>query len=165
MTMKRITNKLMRVFREKGLTLALAESMTCGLMAHQLCNVVGTSEVLKGSIVCYHEEVKTTICKVPRKLVEEFTAESQQVTDELAQNLAQLFQADIYLAVTGLAGPGASEGPGKPVGTVFLSVFYQKKLHRKRLVLKGTPLEIRKQSCEAAYQMLCNIVETQTDCD
>lgn len=157
--MKRITNKLMRVFQAKNLTLALAESMTCGLMAHQLCNVRGTSEVLMGSIVCYHEEVKKAVCKVPAALLKRCTAESQEVTDVLAKNLSKLFQADIYLAVTGLAAPGGSEGPGKPVGTVFLSVFYQNKLYRKQLVLKGSPLEIRKQACKAAYQMLCNIIE------
>lgn len=157
--MKRITNKLMRALLEKGLTLALAESMTCGLMAHQLCNVRGTSEVLKGSIVCYQEEVKKTLCKVPPALLKRFTAESQEVTDALAKQLPALFNADIYLAVTGLAAPGGSEGPDKPVGTVFLSVLYQNKLHQKRLVLKGTPLEIRKQACLAAYAMLCNIIE------
>lgn len=157
--MKRVTNKLMRRFLEKGLTLALAESMTCGLMAHQLCNVRGTSEVLKGSIVCYHEEVKKAVCKVPAALLKRCTAESQEVTDVLAKNLSKLFDADVYLAVTGLAAPGGSEGPGKPVGTVFLSAFYQKKLHCKAMVLKGTPLEIRKKACKAAYQMLCNIIE------
>jgi len=157
--MKRVTNKLMRGFREKGLTLALAESMTCGLMAHQLCNVRGTSEVLKGSIVCYHEDVKRAVCNVPAALLERCTAESQEVTDVLAKNLSKLFHADVYLAVTGLAAPGGSEGPGKPVGTVFLSVFYQKKLHQQEMVLKGTPLEIRKQACVAAYRLLCNVLE------
>lgn len=159
--MKRITNKLMRILQEKGLSLALAESMTCGLMAHQLCNVRGTSEVLKGSLVCYQEEVKVKTCGVPAKLIQKFTAESQEVTDALVENLPKLFNADIYLAVTGLAAPGGSETADKPVGTVFLAASYQKKHHRERLLLKGTPLEIRKQACKKAYQFLCNIIEKE----
>jgi nicotinamide-nucleotide amidase len=162
--MKRITNKLMRLFQDKGLSLALAESMTCGLMAHQLCNVRGTSEVLKGSIVCYQEEVKLKTCGVPAETLEAFTAESQEVTDVLAQNLPMLFHADVYLAVTGLAAPGGSETEEKPVGTVFLAASYQNRLYRKRLALQGTPLEIRKKTCKAAYQLLCNIIEEYPKC-
>lgn len=122
--------QLMTLLKKKKLTVALAESMTCGLMAHQFCSVKGTSEVLRGGIVCYHPDIKVEVCHVPRSAIEKFTPESQAVTDKLAVNISKLFNADICMAVTGLASSGGSEGPDKPVGTTFLSVYYEDKLHR-----------------------------------
>ena len=57
--MKRIVNVLVKSMKAKGLTIALAESVTCGLASHQLNIVKGTSEILIGSVVCYNEKVKT----------------------------------------------------------------------------------------------------------
>lgn len=156
--MKKANTKLIKLLKEKELTLALAESMTCGLMAHQLCNVIGTSEVLLGSIVCYNEQVKTDLCKVPGSLIKKFTAESQEVTDALVKNLPSLFKADVFMAVTGLAAPGGSERPGKPVGTVFISGLYKGKIYRLKKHFRGTPLEIRKKTCKKAYKFLYDIV-------
>jgi nicotinamide-nucleotide amidase len=139
---------------KKKLTLALAESITCGLASHQLNIVKGTSEVFKGSIVCYAEEVKINLLKVPGNLIQQYTAESQQVTDALAKNLNKLIEADIYGAITGLAVDGASETKSKPVGTVFISLLWNEKLIRKRQVFKGSPLQIKKQACEFLYKLI-----------
>ncbi len=155
---KRAVNILMNLLREKHLTLALAESMTCGLMAHRLSNVPGTMDVLKGGIVCYDPAVKTSLCHVPAKMIEKYTPESQEVTDELAKNLSRLFDADIYVAITGLAAPGGSECPGKPVGSVFFSVYYKGKIYPLNKVFKGTPLEIKKKACKAAYQFIIEVL-------
>jgi nicotinamide-nucleotide amidase len=155
---KRMAYKMMALLREKKLTLALAESMTCGLMAHRLGNMPGTTEVLKGGIVCYDPAVKTSLCKVPAEMIAQYSPESQAVTDMLAKNLPQLFDADIFAAVTGLAAPGGSECPGKPVGSVFLSVNYNGKIYSLNKVFNGTPLEIKKKACNAAFSMIVGIV-------
>lgn len=156
---KRPAAKLVELLQAKQLTLALAESMTCGLMAHKLSNVIGTSDVLKGGIVCYHPEVKRQLCHVPARLLKSCTPESQEVTDELARNLSKQFDADIYLAITGLAAPGGSESPQKPVGTVFISIFFKGKIFQKRLLIKGSPLEIKKKACKAAFRFLISILK------
>lgn len=161
--MKRANNKLVKLLKKKELTLALAESVTCGLMSHQLSNVIGTSDVFIGSIVCYSEKVKRNVCKVPCSLLEKYTAESQEVTDALAENLSSIFNADIYMAVTGLAAPGGSERPGKPVGTVFITVSYKDQLHRLEKRFRGTPLEIRKKTCKKAYSFLYKIIRKEGD--
>jgi len=72
--MKSITNKLVKLLLEKKLTIAFAESMTCGLITHQLNTVKGTSQVLKGSVICYSEEVKKNLLSVSSKLIEKHTA-------------------------------------------------------------------------------------------
>ena len=155
--MKKPANTLIRLLQEQEQTLALAESMTCGLAAHQLSNVKGTSEVLLGSMVCYHESAKSCLLHVDKKLIKKYTAESQQVTDVLAKKLSRLIKADYYGAITGLASEGGSERKGKPVGTVFFSVYHKRKMHRLRKVFRGTPLEIRKKAVNALYELIIKI--------
>lgn len=153
-----ITNKLVQTLRQRGLTLALAESVTCGLAAHQLSTCIGTSDMLMGSIVCYSPDVKTELLGVSASAIERYTAESQEVTDLLARKLKPLIKADIYAALTGLAAPGGSESKDKPVGTVFLSVFYKNKMYRERKLFRGTPTEIRKKASRAIYSLILEVV-------
>ncbi len=139
---------------DKKLTLALAESITCGLAAHQLATMPGTAEVLKGGVICYTEEVKTTLLKVPQKLIDKHTAESMQVTEAIARNLKKIIKADICAGITGLASAGGSEAKTKPVGTVFYCFTFRNKIYKKRKVFKGTPLEIRKKACNGLYKFI-----------
>jgi nicotinamide-nucleotide amidase len=63
--MKKLANTLLKTMRDKNLTLAIAESMTCGMAAAQLGSVSKTSDVLMGSVVCYTPEVKKSVLKIP----------------------------------------------------------------------------------------------------
>ncbi len=157
--MKALVQKLMKVLTEKKLSLAFAESVTCGLAAHELNITPGTSETLMGSIISYNEKVKTNLLKVDASLIEKYTAESQEVTDAMAQNLPQLIHADVYVAITGLNAEGGSETPEKPVGTVFFSLLFNGKLTRKRKLFKGSPMEIKKEACKEAYMLILETVQ------
>ena len=156
---KKVNNSLVRLLLKNELTIAFAESVTCGMAAHQLSTVIGTSTVLKGSIVCYHESVKKELLGISSAMIRKHTAESQQVTDQLAKKLNRLIDADIHAAITGLAAPGGSETKSKPIGTVFFSVVYKGKLHRLRKKLNGTPTRIRKKACNNLYQFVINILK------
>lgn len=142
--MKAELYRFVKLMMEKKRTVAFAESVTCGLVAHELCTIKGTSEVLMGSIVCYHPEVKACLLDVPKKLIKKYSAESAQVTKSLAKNLADKIDADYYGAVTGLAAedPGAKH----PTGTVFLCVYDGKKFFQRKKLFRGSPLEIRKKA-------------------
>jgi nicotinamide-nucleotide amidase len=148
------TKTFITTLRKKKLTLALAESMTCGLAAHKLSNVVGTSDVLKGGITCYTPEIKIKVLGISIKIIEAYTCESQEVTNALAKNLRKLIKADICAAITGLASPGGSETKDKPVGTVFLSFFYKGKVYAQKKILKGTPTEIKRKACRKLYHFI-----------
>jgi nicotinamide-nucleotide amidase len=145
---------LIKTLREKKLTLAMAESVTCGLAAHKLSTMPGVSEVLVGSIVCYTPEIKISLLKVPKKLINKYSCESAQVTRSLVQNLCKLIKADLHVAVTGLASPGGSETKNKPVGTIFISVCYKNKIHSKRFLFKGSPVLIRTKACDVMFDLL-----------
>lgn len=158
--MKRITNKLVKFLQKQNLTIAFAESMSCGLLTHQLNKVKGTSDVLKGSIICYSEDVKTGVLNVPKLLIKKHTAESQLVTDSLAKNLRSIIRADVCAAITGLAASGGSECASKPVGTVFYSIFFDRRIFKEKNTFRGTSLEIKKKACENFYKFIYKTIES-----
>jgi PncC family amidohydrolase len=152
--MRKEVNEFVKAMKENGLTLALAESITCGMVAEKLANGIGTSEVFKGSVVCYTPEVKKDLMRIPQKLMDKYTCESMQVTEKLAVNLKKLIEADIHAALTGLASPGGSETKDKPVGTVFICITNKNRIHKERYQFRGSPVEIRKKSCIALYKLI-----------
>jgi nicotinamide-nucleotide amidase len=95
-----------------GLTLGVAESMTGGLVASRLVNVVGSSDWFKGSVVSYASEVKYDLLGVPRGPVV-----SEEAAAAMAEGAARVLKTDVGISVTGVAGPAEQEG--QPVGTVF----------------------------------------------
>lgn len=145
-------NRFVKLLLRKKIKLAFAESVTCGMIAHQLCTIKGTSEIFMGSIVCYHPKVKTDLLSVPKKLIKKYSAESAQVTKELARNLSDLIKADYYGAVTGLAvhDPRAKH----PTGTIFLSLYDGKNYFHEKKLFRGPPLTIRKKACFAMFELI-----------
>ena len=158
--MKRPEQLLVNLLKEKKLNISFAESMTCGLAAHKLGTVAGTSEVFEGSIICYSEDVKTRLIKVKKKLIKKFTAESKEVADALAKNLKKIIKSDIHAGIVGLASEGGSETKAKPVGTVFISVLFKKKLFRLRKKFNGSPLEIKEKACAELFRFVVRILKT-----
>jgi len=156
--MQRLNFRVIKFCQDNRLTMAFAESVTCGLAAHQLSQVKGSSEAFKGSLVCYNGDVKTNVLKIPKTMIDKFTAESQEVTDAMAKKLKRLINADVYAAVTGLASEGGSETKTKPVGTVFFSVMYKNKLFRQRKLFRGNALQIKKKACDELYSFIISSV-------
>jgi nicotinamide-nucleotide amidase len=146
--------KCSHLLKEKQLTVAFAESATAGRLSAELALIPDCGRILKGGIVCYDACIKQDILGVPESLVEKYTPESAEVTEEMARRLHHFIQADIYVAVTGLTTPGGSEGPGKPVGTMFLHVLIGNKSIPVREVFKGSPEEIVLQTVDRVAQLL-----------
>jgi nicotinamide-nucleotide amidase len=100
--------------RERGLTLATAESLTGGLIASRLTAVPGASDVFRGSVVSYASEVKVDVLGVPPGPVI-----SEEAACAMALGACRVLGADVSVAVTGVAGPSPQEG--QPVGTVWMA--------------------------------------------
>jgi nicotinamide-nucleotide amidase len=100
---------------EAGLTVAVAESMTGGLVASRLVEVPGASSWFRGGVVSYQSRVKYDVLGVP-----EGPVVSEEAAMAMAEGVAKLLDADVGLSVTGVAGPAEQEG--KPVGTVYFGV-------------------------------------------
>jgi len=107
--------------RERGESLAVAESCTGGLLGARISRVPGASEVWRGGVQSYADEIKTALLGVPAVTIEEHGAVSEEVARAMVAGARERLGSDWALAVTGIAGPGG-ERPAKPVGTLYLAL-------------------------------------------
>ena len=116
---------------QNNLTVSTAESCTSGLLASRLTDVPGSSQYFKGGSVCYSNKLKINDIGVDKDLIERYGAVSEEVAESLAKNIAKKNNTDIGIGITGIAGPdGGTEK--KPVGLVFVGIFYKNNLYIKR---------------------------------
>jgi len=104
-----------------GRTLAVAESCTGGLLGGAITSIPGSSLYFSGGVVAYGNSAKISLLGVPPDLIAARGSVSREVALAMAEGVLSLFQADLAIAVTGVAGPGGGSR-GKPVGTVWLAV-------------------------------------------
>ena len=116
---------------KNNLTVSTAESCTSGLLASRLTDVPGSSQYFKGGSVCYSNELKINDMGIDKDLIERHGAVSEEVAKSLAKNIAQKNNTDLGIGITGIAGPdGGTEK--KPVGLVFVGIFYKNNLYIKK---------------------------------
>jgi nicotinamide-nucleotide amidase len=109
------------VLRAAGLTIAVAESCTGGLLGAALTAVPGASDYVRGGVIAYADDVKAEHLGVSRHLLAVNGAVSQAVAEAMARGARVRYGADIGAAITGVAGPGDAS-PEKPAGLVFIAV-------------------------------------------
>ncbi len=144
---------LARALRSRGWRLATAESCTGGLIAAACTAVAGSSDWLEGGWVTYSNEAKSRWLGVPAELIERQGAVSEAVALAMARGALSGSQAQLSVAVTGIAGPGGAV-PGKPVGTVWLAWGTAQALQAECLHLPGDRDAVRSATVDAALQRL-----------
>ena len=156
-----LVTELMKKLLDSKLTLSAAESLTGGLFSEQLTSVKGTSLVLKGSIVCYTNEVKQNILKVSKETLKSHGAVSEQCAREMADNIRNLTGSDIGISFTGVAGPEPLENT--PVGTVFIGISMKEKPTKVfPLNLAGDRNGIRKRTAKYGCYYIMKVIEGDT---
>ena len=143
----------------RGLTLAVAESCTGGLLAERLTETPGASRTFLGGAVVYADALKTSLAGVPAELLAEHGAVSEPVARALAEGIRSRTGASIGVSVTGLAGPAGSPTPGpdadKPVGLVYLAIAGPgAETQTRQLNLTGDRERIRLWASQHALEML-----------
>jgi nicotinamide-nucleotide amidase len=108
--------------------------------------------------VTYNATLKSRVLKIPEDIIEKHTAESRMVTVLMAKNLSRQLKADVSVAITGLDSPGGSETKDKPVGTVFIAVFYEGKTHYEKKLFRGSPQQVRKKATEEMVRFVMKVV-------
>ncbi len=144
---------VVRLMHEKQQTLATAESITGGLVAHRICQVPGASDYFHGGVVSYTNEVKARELGVPRELVERFGAVSEPVARAMAEGVRAKFGTDLGVSTTGFAGPsGGTEE--NPVGTAYVGLAHSGGCEVTRWGWLGTRLEIMSRTAKLALNMV-----------
>ena len=118
--MNSMAAELMRLLTVRGETLAVAESLTGGLVAAEFTAVPGASAVFRGSVTAYATDLKRDLLGVDGTLLDTRGAVDPQVAGQMAAGVRKALGADWGLATTGVAGPDPQDG--QPVGTVFVAV-------------------------------------------
>lgn len=149
-----LLQKCSKLLADKELTIAFAESATAGKLAFEFSQTEYSGKILKGGLVCYDACIKEDILDIPKEMVDEYTPESAEVTREMALKLRKVMEADVIVSVTGLTTPGGSEGPDKPVGTMFFCVLMGDELYEERVIFKGTSRQIINQTIERIVETL-----------
>jgi nicotinamide-nucleotide amidase len=140
------------MLRQRGQTLAVAESVTGGYLAGRLTAVAGASEVFRGGIIAYATDVMFDLLGVPKgPVVSELAAMA------MADGVREKLGADVGLATTGVAGPDTQEG--QPVGTVYLGVAVGDRVEAQYVRLPGDRERIRQFSCISILNLLRQILE------
>ena len=141
----------------RGATLAVAESLTGGLLAAELVNVPGASAVFRGAVVAYDTAIKSSVLGVDAALLAERGAVDADVASQMADRVRAVLavdgrNAEYGLATTGVAGPDPQDG--KPPGTVFIAVASAAGITVSRLRLDGDRATIRAVTVQAALALL-----------
>jgi nicotinamide-nucleotide amidase len=138
--------------RAAGATVATAESLTGGLVCATLVDVPGASDVVRGGVVAYAAEIKTTLLGVDADLIDERGAVDADVAAAMARGACARIGAAYGLATTGVAGPDSSEG--KPPGTVHIAVAGPHGVVTRLLELAGDRAAIRSGTVDALLSLL-----------
>ncbi|MCF6242277.1 MAG: competence/damage-inducible protein A [Bacteroidales bacterium] len=109
------------LLKDKGQTVAIAESCTGGNIAHLITSISGSSEYFKGSVIAYDNSIKQTVLKVSEQNLIKHGAVSKEVVEQMALSVQKLMKTDFAIATSGIAGPTGGTGE-KPVGTTWIAV-------------------------------------------
>ncbi|WP_264537316.1 CinA family protein [Flavobacterium sp. N1736] len=139
---------------KKNWTISFVESASAGKLCNEFAAVINSGQILIGGLVCYHASMKEDLLLIPKGTIEQYTPESAIVTKLMAQNFHRFVNSDICVALTGLASPGGSESPSKPVGTIFLHIIFPDKEIAKRVKFDGNPEEIILQAVDAVADLV-----------
>ena len=146
-----LASSLIKKLEEKNLTIAVAESLTGGLVAASLTEIPGASKVFKGSITAYVDEIKQNILNVNKETIPNFTSISEQVALEMAINVRKILKSDIGISTTGVAGPEKSAGFAP--GLVFVAISIGDHNMCQKLEITGDRSKIRNQTVHEILQL------------
>jgi len=142
-----------RMLRERGLTLAVAESCTGGLLGYRITKISGSSDYFLGGVISYANEVKRDVLGVNEEDLRRYGAVSEQVARQMAEGARRVIKADLGVGITGIAGPTGGT-PEKPVGLVYIALATPEETICQRNIFPGDREMVRWRSSQTALDMV-----------
>jgi len=162
--LRRTARRVLDLCRARGLQIATAESCTGGLVAAALTEIAGSSDVVDCGFVTYSNEAKQKLLGVPAVTLTRYGAVSRETAAAMAKGALKNSQADLAVAITGIAGPGGGS-VRKPVGLVYFAAATRdgRRLARRRRFGKIGRLRVRLRSVAEALMLLEILAEDAVD--
>lgn len=148
-----ITSVVLDLLRQRGETVAVAESCTGGLLGSYFTSVAGSSDVFLGGVITYSNQAKYELLGVPQQDLDTYGAVSEPVARAMARGASEKLYSTWALSTTGIAGPGGGT-PEKPVGMVFVGLSGPKGNFAKQLDIRGTREIVRERTVSVALDIL-----------
>lgn len=142
-----------RLLLDRNLKIATAESCTGGMIASRLVSCAGISEVFLEGAVTYSNDAKVRTLKVKQDTLDKFGAVSEETADEMARGIANRTGSDISVVTTGIAGPGGGTDK-KPVGLVYIGVYYKGEVDIHRYIFNGNRANVRLRATITALDLV-----------
>lgn len=152
-TCEKLAISCVKRLKKRGMTVAIAESCTGGLLSASLVDVPGVSEVFQEGYVTYSNKAKRRLLNVSKSTLKKYGAVSKQTAREMAIGAVFEANADISLSITGIAGPdgGTKE---KPVGLVFIACYFNDRVIVEEHLFDGDRTEVREKAVQCALLLL-----------
>lgn len=148
---------LVNLLARKHMTITCAESCTGGMLSGRIINVPGVSGVYKSGVVTYSNEAKSKFLNVKKATLDKYGAVSEQTAREMAEGALTLAEADVAVAITGIAGPDGGTVE-KPVGLVYIACNVKGNITVKECHFSGSRLEIRESTTTEALLLALDCV-------
>tara|TARA_X000000368_G_scaffold344973_1_gene283947 strand:+ start:117 stop:587 length:471 start_codon:yes stop_codon:yes gene_type:complete len=134
--MKKKIIKLIKLLKRKKLKISIAESCTGGMLSSSITSIGGSSKVFDMGLITYSNQSKTSILKVPKRIIQKYGSVSVQCCLSMVNNLNKISQSKICVSITGIAGPTGGTKQ-KPVGLVFVGIRNRRKVFISKSLFKN----------------------------
>ena len=151
--------KIVSLLKRKKIKISFAESCTGGLLSSAITSVSGSSKVFKMGLITYSNQAKTSLLKVPQKIIKKYGAVSVQCCLAMVNNLSKISKSKVCVSITGIAGPkGGSKQ--KPVGLVYIGIRVGKKVIVNKCNFKNKGrIFIQKQTVKKTLNLLAQLIK------
>ena len=155
-----LNKKIISIIKRKRMKLAIAESCTGGMLSSAITSVSGSSKVFTMGVVTYSNQAKTSILKVPKKIIKKYGAVSVQCCLAMVNNLSKISKSKVCVSITGIAGPkGGSKQ--KPVGLVYIGIRIEKKVVVNKCNFKNKGRAyIQRQTVKKSLNLLSKLINS-----
>jgi nicotinamide-nucleotide amidase len=157
---REVAGQIVALLTARGQTVAVAESLTGGLLATTLTGVPGASAAFLGAVVAYATSLKAALLDVPGAMLDALGAVSPEVAGAMAEGVRGRLGATFGAATTGVAGPDPAEG--KPVGTVHIAVSTPGGTTVRSLTLAGGRDQVRERTVDEVLGLLLRLIREET---
>ena len=155
-----LNKKIISLLKKRGMKLAIAESCTGGMLSSAITSISGSSKVFTMGLVTYSNQAKTSILKVPKKIIKKYGAVSVQCCLAMVNNLNKISKSKVCVSITGIAGPNGGS-KHKPVGLVYIGIRVGKKVVVNKCNFKNKGrVFIQKQTVKKSLNLLSNLINT-----